>query len=231
VKAGQITLLGNGIDLARFKPAWEVGEVRASKRRELNIPEHALVVGMVGRFVAEKGFPEFLHAGAKLCAEFPALHLLAVGHKLESERKAERWQPEKFPELRGCLSVLSDRDDMPELYACMDIHVLPSHREGFPRALMEGAATGLPQVATNIRGCRQTIEDGRTGFLIEVGDTAALETRLRELLRESGLRRRMGQAARDKALAEFDQRTVFEKVDACYQKLLSEKMDRQDFQA
>jgi len=228
VKPGEITLLGNGIDLERFKPVCErtsnekAGETPTlrSRKRELNIPERALVVGMVGRFVAEKGFPEFLRAGAILCAEFPDLHLLAIGHKLESERKGERWEPEDFSELRGRMTVLSDRDDMPDLYGCMDVHVLPSHREGFPRALMEGAAAGLPQVATNIRGCRQTVEDGRTGYLIRVGDVSELAARLRELLSSPDLRRRMGEAARAKALAEFDQRCVFEKVDACYQGLL-----------
>ena len=229
VRPEQISLLGNGVDLTQFKLVWESADLRAAKRRELQIPEDAWVVGMVGRFVAEKGFPEFLVAGAELCAHFPKVHLLAVGHKMESERKGDRWTPQWPSELAGRLTVLTDRDDMAELYACMDVHVLPSHREGFPRALMEGAATGLPQVATNIRGCRQTVAtesegEAQTGFLIEVGDARALASCVEKLLMDAPLRRKMGEAARKKALAEFDQRKVFEKVDACYQTLIKQNL-------
>jgi glycosyltransferase involved in cell wall biosynthesis len=217
----RITLLGNGIDLAQFAPL--DSSVRTAKRAELGIPADALVVGMVGRFVAEKGFPEFLGAAERLLARFNNLYLLAIGHELSSERAGERWTPPQAGALAGRLKVLTDRDDMPQLYGIMDVHVLPSHREGFPRALMEGAAAGLAQVATNIRGCRQTIDDGQTGFLVNVGDEQALAGRIAELLENQDLRRDMGAAARRKALAEFDQSRVFEKVAACYQRLLALK--------
>ncbi|MCY3021284.1 MAG: glycosyltransferase family 4 protein [Planctomycetota bacterium] len=222
---GQITLLGNGIDLARFKPAPPGDPRRVTKRQELRISPEALVVGMVGRFVAEKGFPEFLAAAERILAHAggASVHFLAVGHKLASERAGEAWAPPTSGVLSGKLTVLEDRDDMPDLYACMDIHVLPSHREGFPRALMEGAASGLPQVATNIRGCRQTVEEGKTGFLIGVGAVGALADRIGRLMSDAGLRAAFGRAARAKAEAEFDQRRVFEKVRACYDELLLRK--------
>jgi glycosyltransferase involved in cell wall biosynthesis len=220
----RVSLLGNGIDLARFKPLAE--KTRAARRAELGWPPDALVVGMVGRFVAEKGFPEFLKAAELLVAQFPKLRLLAVGRKLASERAGERWAPSQVGALAGKLQVLTDRDDMPELFGCMDVHVLPSHREGFPRALMEGAAAGLPQVATDIRGCRQTVEDGRTGLLVNVSDVAALREGIAALLQNEPQRKEMGAAARRKALAEFDQARVFEKVSACYQRLLQLKTSR-----
>ncbi|MFH0940205.1 MAG: glycosyltransferase family 4 protein [Planctomycetota bacterium] len=217
----RITLLGNGIDLTRFVPVSDCDERRLRMRRELNIPADALVVGMVGRFVVEKGFPEFIAAGEMLAAQLPRLHLLAVGHRLASERTGETWSPPTSnSRLAGKFTIRSDRDDMPDLYACMDVHVLPSHREGFPRALMEGAATGLPQVCTNIRGCRQTVEAGKTGLLVEVGNVPALAAAIRQLLIDADLRRQLGQAARAKALVEFDQRKVFEKVENCYRNLL-----------
>jgi len=236
----QITCLGNGIDIERFHPAGPDDPRRARVREELHIPAQDLVVGMVGRFVAEKGFPEFLAAAEKIALRSSTgvspvpggeherdargtpggVHFLAVGHKLASERSGETWSPPRSGPLKGRLSVLQDRDDMADLYAAMDIHVLPSHREGFPRALMEGAATGLPQVATNIRGCRQTVEDGKAGFLVAVGDVAALAERIERLLTDPALRASFGSAARARALAEFDQRRVFEKVKACYERLI-----------
>jgi glycosyltransferase involved in cell wall biosynthesis len=238
----QITCLGNGIDIDRFHPAGPGDPRRARVRQELGIPPQDLVVGMVGRFVAEKGFPEFLAAAEQIASgrgagAWPAgaagaspvppargpVRFLAIGHKLASERSGAAWSPPQRGPLTGRLTILQDRDDMPDLYAAMDIHVLPSHREGFPRVLMEGAATGLPQVATNIRGCRQTVEDGETGFLVEPGDVAALAERIERLLAEPALRAAFGTAARARALAEFDQRKVFEKVRACYDKLIQEK--------
>ncbi len=222
IEANRITLLGNGIDLARFSPGRRAA-ARARLRAELSIPTDALVVGMVGRFVAEKGFPEFLAAGERLAEEAPNLHLLVVGHTLVSERSGETWRPPEASTLASRMTVLSNRDDMPDLYACMDVHVLPSHREGFPRALMEGAACGLPQVCTNIRGCRQTVEEGRTGYLVPVGSPALLAERVLRLLRDPCLRESMGAAARAKAESEFDQRLVFRRVDACYQRLLAER--------
>ena len=218
----RITLLGNGIDIERFIPVAPDDTRRANTRRSLNIPADALVVGMVGRFVAEKGFPEFLAAAERMVPAIDKLHLIVVGHRLASERAGESWSAPAagLGPLSGKMTVLSDRDDMPELYACMDVHVLPSHREGFPRALMEGAATGLPQVCTNIRGCRQTVEHEKTGFLVEVGDVTALAERLQLLARDAELREKFGRAARQKAVAEFNQNKVFEKVDACYRKLM-----------
>jgi glycosyltransferase involved in cell wall biosynthesis len=222
-REGQISLLGNGIDLQRFRPGVLDGAARAEYRRKLGIPPDALVLGMCGRFVAEKGFPEFLAAGRELLQKHPSLHLLAIGHRLTSERAGDAWTPERSGLPEGKLTVLQDRDDLPELYHCMDVNVLPSHREGFPRVLMEGAACGLPQVATRIRGCRQTVADGETGFLVPVKDVPALAGAIGSLLSNAALRERLGRAARGKAAREFDQQRVFEKVAACYESLISRK--------
>ncbi|MCZ7647831.1 MAG: glycosyltransferase family 4 protein [Planctomycetota bacterium] len=221
---GHISLLGNGIDLARFVRVFPDAAARRAYRQTIGVPPDAVLVGMCGRFVAEKGFPEFLEAGRSLLERHPALHLLVVGHKLESERPGDVCDPASFGVPPGRLTVLANRDDMPQLYASMDVHVLPSHREGFPRVLMEGAAAGLPQVATEIRGCRQTIADGVTGYLVPVRDPAALAERLGKLLADAELRRKMGGAARAKAEREFDQRLVFEKVAACYERLSAAKL-------
>jgi glycosyltransferase involved in cell wall biosynthesis len=88
---------------------------------------------------------------------------------------------------------------------------------------MEGAAMGLPHICTNIRGCRQTVEEGKTGLFVEVNDAAGLAAAIEKLAGDAELRRRFGQAARAKALSEFDQQKVFETVERCYQRLLQEK--------
>jgi glycosyltransferase involved in cell wall biosynthesis len=226
IPAEKIALLGNGIDLAKFTPTSETDPRRIKIRKEFNIPPDAIVVGMAGRFVAEKGFPEFISACGLVCGSNAQVEMLAIGLHQPSERGSQAWSPSSLGALGNRATILTNRDDMADLYAAMDIAVLPSHREGFPRTLMEGAATGLPQICTNIRGCRQTVEDGKTGFLIEVGDVPALADRIRRLAADRDLRQRMGQAAREKAVKEFDQIAVFKKVEQTYRMLLQKKAIR-----
>ena len=112
------------------------------------------------------------------------------------------------------------RRDMEALYAAMDLYVLASYREGFPRSAMEAAAMGLPAVATAIRGCRQVVQEGATGLLVPPRDAVALTRAVATLAGDPALRLRMGEAARAKAVAEFDQQQVIERTLATYERLL-----------
>ncbi len=94
----------------------------------------------------------------------------------------------------------------------MDVFVLPSHREGFPRAAMEAAASGLATVATDIRGCRQVVDDGVTGILVPLRSPVALAAAIRDLGEDEARRAAMGAAAVAKARAGFDERRIVEIV-------------------
>ena len=93
---------------------------------------------------------------------------------------------------------------MVDLYAAMDLFVLPSYREGVPRAAMEAAAMGLPIVATNIRGCREVVDDGVNGLLVPVGSPGSLAAAIRKLGEDVELRTGMGLRGRERALERFD---------------------------
>ena len=223
----RITELGNGIDLDTFVPVDDAQ--RRALRTRLGIPAEAFVIGMVGRFVAEKGFPEFLEAARLLCREFDDVFFLAVGHRVSSERKGDRFEFDESQlatndPLKRRLLVLRDRSDMADLYGAMDAHVLPSHREGFPRALIEGAACGLPQVASDIRGCRQAVLNGVTGILTPPRDPLALAGALKSLMKAPDFKKNLGREARNLALKKFDRRGVFEILKACYQRLLGRNL-------
>ncbi len=134
--------------------------------------------------------------------------ILAVAGPDDPE-KADRLAPELVEAAAADgVRFLGMRDDVDRLYSAFDVFVLPSHREGFPRAAMEAAAMGLPVVASDIRGCRQVVDDGVTGLLVPVADPAALARALRMLTADRSLREQMGRAGRDKARAEFDEREV-----------------------
>jgi glycosyltransferase involved in cell wall biosynthesis len=102
--------------------------------------------------------------------------------------------------------------------------VLASHREGFPRSAMEAAAMGLPIVATDIRGCRQVVEDGNTGVLVARGDAVALTAAIEGIAADGVKRSEMGRAALEKARREFDQQRQIDITLGVYRDLLGEPL-------
>jgi len=101
----------------------------------------------------------------------------------------------------------------------MDLYVLASWREGFPRSAMEAAAMGLPIVTTDIRGCRQVVTDGENGLLVPVRDAVAMAEAIGALARDATRRSSMSAAARAKACREFDQRRVIDITLETYERL------------
>jgi glycosyltransferase involved in cell wall biosynthesis len=205
-------LLGNGIDLERFDAA-AVPTARREVRAELGIGDDIIVVGTVGRLVAEKGYPELFDAMAELDAG--RYRLVAVGADDPDKPDALPRDLLDRARSRGA-RLLGPRADVERLYPAMDVFVLASHREGFPRVVMEAAAMGLPVVATDIRGCRQAVDPGRSGVLVPVGDARALAGAIRSLGEDAGARERMARAGIELARARFDERRVVEMVLRAY---------------
>ena len=100
-------------------------------------------------------------------------------------------------------------DDVRPFIAAADAVVLPSYREGMPRAILEGMAMGKAIITTTSVGCRETVEDGANGFVVPPRDPAALAA---AMLRFAALpaphRRAMGQRGRQKAVLEFSDAVV-----------------------
>lgn len=221
VPADRLTVLGNGIDLERFDPRTVPAGDRAAARRELGATaDDDVVVGLVGRLVREKGYPDVFDAAARLRPSFPQLRVAVVGpdepHKADALTTADRRAAE-----RAGVRFLGARDDVVRLYAGMDIHVLASHREGFPLTPMEASAMGVPVVATDVRGCRQAVDHGATGLLVRARDPAALAAAIARLAADPAERHRLGAAARRKALESFDHRRSIDVVLATYERLLA----------
>jgi glycosyltransferase involved in cell wall biosynthesis len=219
----KIKYLGNGIDVCRFDRD-RVSEVAIFRRRaELEIAEDAPVIGYVGRLVEEKGILELLEAAKGVLKQFPNARFLFVG-PIDSEK------PDALTSQIACDYGIEHaciftgmRQDMPELYALMDVFVLPSHRESFPRSPMEASAMKVPCVVTDIPGCRETVEQGRNGILVSLGDVEDFKTAIVDILSDPEKARSMGEAGRAMALEQFDERKVFEKVKDEYARLLVEK--------
>jgi glycosyltransferase involved in cell wall biosynthesis len=197
-------LLGNGVDLARFRPGLLSDEDRSTLRKELGATREQVVVGMVGRLVAEKGLLELFDAAHQLDERFV---VVVVGPDDPEKPDALDRDIVRAAE-GGGVRFLGMRDDVDRLYQAMDLFVLPSWREGFPRAAMEAAASGLPVIATDVRGCRQVVDHGVTGLLVPVRDADELAQAIRTVGEDPEQRLAMGEAAVERARAEFDERRV-----------------------
>lgn len=228
--ASKIELLGNGIDVVRFdRSRLDPAEIRR-RRAELGIADGVPVIGFVGRLVAEKGVFELLAAAAIVRARFPTARLLVVGGVDRAKRDAIHPEAAARYGIADMCVFAGHRNDLPELYASMDVFALPSHREGFPRTPMEASAMGIPVVATNIRGCRSVVDDGRTGLLVPLNEPAGLAAAIIALLADSTRARSMASEGRRTALERFDERRVFAKVLETYQRLLDSSSRPSDSQ-
>ena len=215
----KLYLLGNGVDMSRFDPAADA-DTRRQVRAELGVDDDEVVVGLVGRLVREKGYREVFEAARRVRAEHPRTRFVVAGPT--DLDKADAITEDELDAAAADAGVrfLGMRDDVHRLYAAMDLYVLASHREGFPRSAMEAAAMGLPVIATDIRGCRQVVDHDVNGLLVPVRDPHALGTAIGALVGDADRREAMGAAARAKAVAEFDDRRQIDITLALYGRLL-----------
>jgi len=193
-------IAGTGVDLARFRPSTEApaaGEPPA--------------VLMASRLLSDKGVEEFIAAAKALRAQGVHAAFWLAG-------SPDPGNPASIPDgllqawaADSPVELLGHRSDMPNLLRQAAVAVLPSYHEGVPLFLLEAAASGLPIVATDIEGCRAVVDHGVNGFLVPVRGSAALAERLRPLLVDEDLRRRMGQASRLIAEQRFDARSILAK--------------------
>jgi glycosyltransferase involved in cell wall biosynthesis len=220
IPADKIELPGNGVDLDRFSPERPRADaIRREVRAELGFGPDDVVCGAVGRLVVEKGFRELIDAAERLRSSHPRVRIAIVGP--EDRSKPDALTPADLARATDAGIVLTgSRSDMDRLYLAMDLFVLASWREGFPRAAMEAVASGLPVITTDVRGCRLVVERDVTGRLVPVRDPASLARAIGGLVEDGGERSRMGEAALAKARAEFDERKVIERILAVYEREL-----------
>jgi glycosyltransferase involved in cell wall biosynthesis len=206
----KICTIYNGVDLDCYRP--RVAEDPAMK--ELR-PRHQMgeriVIGTVGRIVKEKGYREFLGMAVHLTREGVDATYVVVGDSLPSDR--DHFGP-AFRKLVAAAG-LSERfvftgitDRVADYLALMDIFVLASYREGFPRSILEAMAAGLPVVTTDIRGCREAVRNGRSGYIVQPADVDGLASAVMRLVKDSTGRLEMGRQGRALAVEKYDYRQV-----------------------
>jgi glycosyltransferase involved in cell wall biosynthesis len=199
ISAGAVAI-GNGRDPALFHPD---AHARARLRAAFGVPDGRVVVAIVSRLVRHKGYPELLAAMREGEAE-----LWVVGERLRSDHGADLEPYFAACGLGARLRRLGYREDVPAILAAADIFALPSHFEGLPMSVIEAMLTGLPVVATAVRGPREQVVDGITGLLVPPREVAPLADAIGRLAGDAGLRAAMGQAGLRRALDCYDEAKV-----------------------
>lgn len=192
-----MTLLpGSGVDLEHFA--------------FLPLPEaETITFVMIARLLGDKGVREYAGACRMLKEQGVASRCLLVGplgvsnHSAVSEAEVTGWQGEGILEYRGAT------DDVRPVITESNVLVLPSYREGMPRTVLEAAAMGRPAIVTDVPGCRQAIEVGKTGWLCEVRSAVSLAEQMQRVVEmEAPERQRAGKAARERMAASFSEALV-----------------------
>ncbi|BDV39761.1 glycosyl transferase family 1 [Methylocystis bryophila] len=196
---------GSGVDTERFKPPTQP-----------RAPDEPPYVLLASRMLWDKGIREFVEAARALKAEGRNIRFALAG-------TPDPGNPTAVPEETliawresGVVEWLGHVSDMPALFARIDILVLPSYREGLPKGLIEAAACARALVATDVPGCREVISHGVDGLLVPAGESEPLAQAIAQLLDDPALARRLAEAARAKALAEFDERKIINATVAVY---------------
>lgn len=198
---------GSGVDPDVFRP---------TNRPRGNPP----VVVLPSRMLYTKGVAEFVEAARILRARGITARFVLVGEP-DPDNPASipadvlvRWTAGGLVECQG------RRDDMPAVYAESDIVVLPSYREGMPKVLIEAAACGLPAVTTDVPGCRDVVEHGRSGLVVPVRDGGReLAKAIETLIGDEALSRAMGRRGRELVLERFALSRVIDQTLSLYGEL------------
>lgn len=190
-----IKLGGVGVSIREFTP-----------RKTIN--KERIDVGMATRLLHDKGVIEYFYSARILSEAFKSVQFHLAG-KIDPTNPRSLSEVE-LEEIRnsGLIKLHGHLDNIDIFLQSLDIFVLPSYREGFPRAIMEASATGLPIVTTDVPGCRDSVIHNQTGLLCDARDPVGLTKCIETLLKDSALRKKLGKGGRQYALENFDEEFI-----------------------
>ncbi len=183
---------------------------RSMRRRELGIDDKSTVIITVGELNANKNHTQVLRALSKL--RKTNFHYLIVGTG-EDELKLKKMVKELS--LQNKVSFLGFRKDIPELLTVSDVFILTSRREGLPKAILEAMAVGLPIIATNVRGNRDLVLNGKNGLLVSLDDVDQTATAIEQLMGSKDLRNAMGEKSKE-LVGQYDLQSIIPLMERIY---------------
>jgi len=207
---GKITLIYNGVDLERFTISSNTNEYF---RNELGINMKTKIVLIVGTLIPAKGHTTFIKSAKIIKNQHEDVAFVVVGI---GEKKTEDNLRQLIADLNLPRSVyfLGWRDDIDKIMQSADLLVSASEREGSSRVIIEAMASGKPIVSTICGGPEEIVVDGKTGFLVRVGDPRGMSNAIIKILKDPILATKFGKASRERAKEYFNERTYVRNIES-----------------
>lgn len=205
-------VIPNGFNLALFKPD---AIARRNIRSELEIPDDAVLFGMMARYHPQKDHPGFLQAALNIIARFPNVYFVLCGTGVD-ENNSVLQKYLSGTEWRQRIFLLGYRSDVSQIYAALDVHMLCSHGEAFPNVLGEAMASGVPCIAAEVGDCREIIGD--TGLIYPAGNVPEIIACMLKMLVSD--RSELGRRARQRIDEHYTLDKMVDRYQSLYDKLI-----------
>lgn len=214
VDEAKIRVVPNGVDPEKFKPS-----IPTEDFKQKHGLSNKQVVLFVGRLIPRKGLTYLIEAAKNVVKENAETIFVIVGNGPLKNQLVAQVNLLNLSRNFMFLGDIKDRD-LPSVYGCADVFVLPSIQEGQGIALLEAEASAKPVVAFNVTGIKEAVADGNSGFLVEKGNSRMLSKAILDLLSNQPLRERMGAFGREFVLRNFTWDICAEKMLKVYNEAL-----------
>jgi len=209
-------VIPNFVDTQRFRPTPH------STLREHLAPRGERILIHLSNFRAVKRAPDAVRVFAKVRGALPA-RLLLVG---DGQDRPEALHLAETLGVKSDVIFLGKQDDVEALLAVADLTLLPSADEAFGLAALEGLSCGTPVIATAVGGVPEVVEDGKSGFLLPVGDVDGMAAAALALLTDASRHAEFRAAARRRAVEQFDTTLIVPRYEAHYREVLGQRREK-----
>ena len=202
-----------GIDIKKFDPSKPFD--CDSKLKQYGLKKEDFILTFVGRIVRDKGIQELVEAFDELSKMHNDIRLLLIGGVEQGDNEIDETTKQLIEKNKGIVAP-GPQYDIPEILAITNLFVFPSYREGFGLSLMEAGAMGVPSIASNIIGCNEVVEDGKTGILIPSHSVQAIVEAVNKMYSDKILYETMRKNCRDSIVNRYEQQKLFSKFNEFY---------------
>jgi len=212
ISPDRVVTIPTGVDLTVFDPR----RVEGNLREELGIPPAAPVFGTVSVFRRLKGHQFLLEAAVEILRAVPDAKLILAG---EGPQEGNIRKKIEETGIGPAVILPGFREDVPRVLNTLDVFVFPSLQEALGTAILEALAMGKAVVASRVGGIPEVVEEGKTGFLVEPEQPAAIAEKVILLLRNPELRSELGERGRRFVEEKYDNRLMVRRLEALYREL------------
>lgn len=211
----------NGVDLDYFQPDVFSREEINNFKKELGIAEGDFVFLFVGRLVIDKGLRELVNAFDEISKTHHHVKLLLVGPNENAHHPKKRKMLHMMHQNKNIIKV-GYQEEVRKYFAMSHVFVLPSYREGFPNAVLQAGAMGLPSIVSDISGCNEIIEHEVNGLLVPKKNYRELQKAMEKILVTPNFLESLQKNARNRVAESFDKSLVWKELKKEYEKALNE---------